>query len=179
MKGQSPALTLAQIIELLGTLCKSWLFFGRDVIRHSGCGNNKHPLSTFILAIFPLSLNAPNSFWHCFQQLQRRCLREKKNLDMLQYVSSGHLGRDRWQVGSCKTLLFITRSPVPVHICLWQGCQNVTFSLDSFSGTQILQPAVEMEIWYSSMEKRDLLLWSLHASHLMCTEVHINVWCPE
>lgn len=139
VKGQSPALTLTQIIELLGSQCKSQLFLGRDVIWHSGCGNSKYPLAIFILAIFPLSVNASDSFWHCFQQLWNRCLR-KKNLDTLRYVSSGHLARDHWQVGPFKT--FYNKKTNSSSHMLVQGCQNLTFFLDSVRSIQILQPAI-------------------------------------
>lgn len=40
-------------------------------------GNNKYPLATFTCAILTLSINVSNSFWHYFQQLQDRCLREE------------------------------------------------------------------------------------------------------
>lgn len=42
---------------------------------------------------------------------------KKKNLAMLRCVLSGHLGGDHCQVGVFKTLLFITRKSIRMHIC--------------------------------------------------------------
>lgn len=96
-------------------------------------GNNKYPLATFICAILTLSINVSNSFWHYFQQLQDRCLREEI-LHTLQFMSPGRLGRDHWQVGSFKSLLFVARKPVLfTYVC--EECQNLTFSLDSLWST--------------------------------------------
>lgn len=89
--------------------------------------------SNIYICLLTLSINVSNSFWHYFQQHQETCLR-KVILHMLQCVSPGHLGRDHWQVGSFKSLLFVARKPVLfTYVC--EGCQNLTFCLDSLWST--------------------------------------------